>query len=159
MGEKENEKNEMKTEGKKSKASPFKNGGMFEGACHLIFANAKLLRKNMTAAENILWMYLKAGINDYKFRRQHPIGIYIADFYCHKAKLVIEVDGSIHDLDEIKQNDKEKETYLIDNGYSVVRFTNKELMTQAEKVLEKIKSIISKRLNEVTENKSNEGNK
>ena len=83
----------MKTEGKKSTASPFKNGGMFEGASHLIFANAKLLRKNMTAAETVLWMYLKAGINDCKFRRQHPIGIYIADFYCHKAKLGIEVDG------------------------------------------------------------------
>ena len=61
--------------------------------------------------------------------------------------------------DEVKQNDKEKETYLINNGYSVVRFTNKEVMTQAETVLEKIKSIISKKLNEVTEDKSNEGNK
>ncbi len=127
----------MKTAGKKSSTSPFKNGGMFDGAGHLIFANAKLLRKNMTAAETVLWMYLKAGINDCKFRRQHPIGIYIADFYCHKAKLVIEVDGSIHNLDEVKQNDEEKETYLINNRYSVVRFTNKEVMTQAEAVLEK----------------------
>ena len=149
----------MKTEGKKSIASPFKNGGMFDGASHLIFANAKLLRKNMTAAETVLWMHLKAGINDCKFRRQHPIGIYIADFYCHKAKLVIEVDGSIHNLDEVKQNDKEKETYLINNGYSVKRFTNKEVMTQAETVLEKIKNIISEKLNEATDDKSNEGDK
>jgi len=159
VGEKENKENEMKIGGNKPAASPFKNGGMFEGASHLIFANAKRLRKNMTAAETVLWMYLKAGINDCKFRRHHPIGIYIADFYCHKAKLVIEVDGSIHDLDAIKQNDKEKETCLINNGYSVARFTNKEVMTQAETVLEKIKSIISKKLNEATEAKSNEGNK
>ena len=137
----------MNKGGKRSSTSPFKNGGMFDGANHLIFANAKLLRKNMTAAETVLWMYLKAGVNDYKFRRQHPIGIYIADFYCHKAKLVIEIDGNIHHLDEVKQNDKEKETYLINNGYSVVRFTNKEVMAQAETVLEKIKSIISKKLN------------
>ena len=142
----------MKTEGKKFTASPFMNGGMFDGASHLIFANAKLLRKNMTAAETVLWMYLKAGVNDCKFRRQHPIGIYVADFYCHKAKLVIEVDGSIHNLDEVKQNDKEKEAYLTNNGYAVVRFTNKEEMTQAETVLEKIKNIISGKLNEAIEN-------
>jgi len=148
----------MKTEGQKSTTSPFKNGGMFEGASHLIFANAKLLRKNMTAAETVLWMYLKEGINDCKFRRQHPIGIYIADFYCHKAKLIIEVDGSIHHLDEVKQNDREKEAYLINNGYSVVRFTNKEIMSQAETVVEKIKNIISEKLNEANEDKSNEGN-
>jgi very-short-patch-repair endonuclease len=61
--------------------------------------------------------------------------------------LVIEVDGSIHDLDEVKQNDKENETYLIDNGYSVVRFTNEEVVTKAETVLEKIKNIISEKLN------------
>jgi imidazole glycerol-phosphate synthase subunit HisF len=147
VGEKENKGNEMKTEGKKSTASPFKNGGMFEGASHLIFANARLLRKNMTAAETVLWMYLKAGVNDCKFRRQHPIGIYIADFYCHEAKLVLEVDGSIHNLDEVKQNDKEKETYLINNGYSVIRFTNKEIMNQAEIVIEKIKKIIADKIN------------
>lgn len=132
---------------------------MFEGASHLIFANAKQLRKNMTAAEIVLWMYLKAGISDCKFRRQHPIGIYIADFYCHKAKLIIEIDGSIHNLDEVKQNDKEKKSYLINNGYSVTRFTNKEVMTQAETVLEKIKRIIDEKLREITEDKGNGGNK
>jgi cyclase len=77
--------------------NPYKSGGMFEGASHLIFANARQLRKNMTNAEVILWMHLKEGINNFKIRRQHPIGLYIADFYCHQPKLIIEVDSSIHD--------------------------------------------------------------
>ena len=66
--------------------SPYKEGGMFEGATHLIFENANLLRKNMTEAETILWMYLKEGINGCKIRRQHPIGNYIADFFLFQSK-------------------------------------------------------------------------
>ena len=73
--------------------SPHKAGGMFEGALHLIFENAKQLRKNMTNAEIALWIHLKGGMHGFKFRRQHPIAVYIADFYCHKVKLIIEVDG------------------------------------------------------------------
>jgi len=94
--------------------NPYRSGGMFEGASHIIFENAKHLRKNMTDAEKVLWMYLKGGIAELKFRRQHPIGLYIADFYCHKIRLVIEVDGSIHEdaaikkLDEVRQSDLEK---------------------------------------------------
>jgi hypothetical protein len=63
--------------------NPYKKGGMFEGASYLLFERAKRLRKNMTAAETVLWMHIKTGINGFKFRRQHPIGQYIADFYCH----------------------------------------------------------------------------
>lgn len=76
--------------------SPFKEGGMFNQAHPLIFENAKVLRKNMTEGEKVLWGYLKGGLNGLKFRRQHPIGIYIADFYCHSVKLIIELDGKIH---------------------------------------------------------------
>ncbi len=81
---------------------------MFFGASKIIFENAKELRKNMTHAEKILWNHLKVKPNGYKFRRQHPLGIYIADFYCHKLKLVIEIDGSIHDNDEVKLNDEDQ---------------------------------------------------
>jgi imidazole glycerol-phosphate synthase subunit HisF len=77
--------------------SPYKKGGMFDGASPLIFERAKDLRKNMTEAEKVLWFHLKQNSGGFKFRRQHPLGIYIADFYCHKAKLVIELDGTIHD--------------------------------------------------------------
>jgi imidazole glycerol-phosphate synthase subunit HisF len=64
--------------------NPYKEGGIFNGANHLVFGFAKDLRKNMTDAEKILWNHLKAGIDGLKFRRQHPLGLYIADFYCHK---------------------------------------------------------------------------
>jgi very-short-patch-repair endonuclease len=113
----------------------------------------------MTAAKTVLWMHLKAGINGYQFRRQHPVGLYIADFYCHKAKLVIEVDGNIHRIDEVKKNDKEKVSYLIYNGYLVLRFTNKEVMTQAEIVLEKIGKIIHENITSSNLNESDENRK
>lgn len=114
---------------------------MFEGASHLLFEKAKQLRKNMTAAEMCLWLYLRAGINGFKFRRQHSIGLYIADFYCHKVKLVVEVDGSIHKQDEIKDADRIRETELAKWGNTVIRFTNEEVIQKPEDV---IKVIIEK---------------
>jgi very-short-patch-repair endonuclease len=116
----------------------FKNGGMFEGANHLIFEKAKQLRGNMTHAEEILWIHLKKGINGFKFRRQHPIGLYIADFYCHKAKLIIEIDGSIHDKTEVKDNDVARENEIQRWGYEIIRFTNQEVLEQTEKVIDAI---------------------
>jgi imidazole glycerol-phosphate synthase subunit HisF len=119
--------------------NPFKGGGMFDGANYLLFELAKDLRRNMTDAENVLWMHLKAGINGYKIRKQHPIGIYIADFYCHKKKLIIEIDGSIHNNPEVREYDERRQKDLEDKGYRVIRFTNKEVMTAAEMVISKIK--------------------
>lgn len=76
---------------------------MFLGASHLIFQNAERLRYNMTAAETLLWGHLKGNQLGFKFRRQHPNSIYIADFYCHHHKLIIEIDGSIHLLPEVSK--------------------------------------------------------
>ena len=123
--------------------NPYKPGGMFEGASPLIFANAKHLRKNMTHAETILWMHLKKGINGLKFRRQHPIGLYIADFFCHKAKLIIEVDGSIHSKPEIKKADEARQKALESWGYTIIRFTNEQVMKNAEEVIHIIVEKIS----------------
>ena len=123
--------------------NPYKKGGMFEGAFNTVFENARNLRQNMTAAETVLWMHLRICIDGFKFRRQHPIGMYIADFYCHKAKLVIELDGSIHNKEIVKQRDYEKETYLAAKGYTVVRFTNNEVMNEIEEVLTKITRIVN----------------
>lgn len=111
---------------------------MFEGASYLIFEKAKQLRKNMTPAETVLWMHLKAGLEGYKFRRQHPIGIYIADFYCHRAKLIIELDGSIHQLAEVQQNDNRREADLLEWGYQVIRFSNQEVFNKINFVLNRI---------------------
>ena len=118
--------------------SPFKKGGMFNEANPLVFELAKELRRNMTDAEMVLWGYLKAGINGLKFRRQHPIGIYIADFYCHSQKLIIEIDGSIHDLEEVKSNDAIRQTDLEELGLTVLRFTAHDVMNNMESLLQKI---------------------
>jgi cyclase len=121
---------------------PFAKGRIFNGADPMVFAKAKELRGAMTDAESFLWNYLKAGVNGLKFRRQHPLGCYIADFYCHKAKLVIEVDGSIHQLIDVKAKDAQKQTDLVRNGYTVLRFTNKEVMSNVSAVLEKVQYAI-----------------
>ena len=111
---------------------------MFFGASKIIFENAKVLRKNMTDAEKILWGYLKTKPNGFKFRRQHPLGIYIADFYCHKLKLVIELDGSIHDDERVKENDAIRQQRIEEDGLHVIRFKNSEILKDIENVLKAI---------------------
>lgn len=120
---------------------------MFRGASHLVFELAKDLRRNMTEAEKLLWNYLKAGVQGLKFRRQHPIGIYIADFYCHKLKLIVEVDGTIHDLKDVKENDKIREDYLKEQGCVIIRFTNERVFQELDVVLDEINSMVEKLLN------------
>ena len=111
---------------------------MFFGAWHLIFENAKELRKNMTDAERLLWFHLKKKPLGFKFRSQHPVNCFIADFYCHKAKLVIELDGSIHDLEDVKENDFHKQRLMEEYGLKVMRFTNKEVFNKPQDVVMKI---------------------
>jgi very-short-patch-repair endonuclease len=115
--------------------NPYKQGGMFEGASYLIFETAKHLRKNMTDAETALWMHLKKGINGCKIRRQHPVGLYIADFYCHKSRLIIELDGSIHNKPDIKETDNARQKELERWGYTVIRFTNQQVIEKTEDVI------------------------
>ncbi len=123
--------------------NPYKAGGMFEGASYLIFENAKQLRKNMTAAETALWMHLRKGVSGYKFRRQHPIGLYIADFYCHKVKLIVEIDGTIHNRKDIQEHDEKRQKDLTEMRYTVLRFTNQQVVTNVENVLLIIEDNIS----------------
>lgn len=120
--------------------NPFKKGGMFDGADPLIFARAKELRKNMTQAESILWFYLKQNYAGFKFRRQHPIGIYIADFYCHKRKLIIELDGNVHDRVDVKNNDEIRQRNIEESGIKVIRIKNERILKDLETVLQEIKS-------------------
>src|SRR5258705_1159159 len=123
--------------------NPYKKGGMFEGASHLLFEKAKQLRKKMTGTEEILWMHLRNGINGLKFRRQHPISSYIADFFCFKATLIIEVDGSVHNCNETKENDITRQKVLESWGYTVVRFTNIEVHQHVERVFNKISELLN----------------
>lgn len=116
---------------------------MFFGASNLIFENAKSLRKNMTEAENLLWFHLKQNPKGFKFRRQHPIGIYIADFYCHKAKLVIELDGKIHEREDVRINDEQRQKLLEQDGLTVIRFLNEDVYEHVETVIHKIELYLS----------------
>ena len=117
------------------------NGTMWKGASPRIFANAKSLRESMTLTEKLVWEELKGKkFLGYKFRRQHPVLIYIADFYCHKLKLIIEIDGEYH-LDEAqKVGDKERRDNLESNGLHVIRFTNDEVKNNMPKVLLQLKA-------------------
>jgi len=108
-----------------------------------LFVFAKQLRKHQTPAEKALWEALRnREFKGYKFRRQHPFGKYIPDFYCHKAKLCIEVDGSIHRDEEVKKFDEIRQEAIESCGIKVIRFTNNEIMNDSEKVLGKIWEII-----------------
>jgi imidazole glycerol-phosphate synthase subunit HisF len=107
---------------------------MFYKADPLIFDKARELRKRLTPSEQTFWLRLKEGLPEYKFRRQHPISIYVADYYCHKLKLVIEIDGSIHNSPEAKINDEKRQSDLEDLGLTVVRFTNDQVKNDVEDV-------------------------
>jgi imidazole glycerol-phosphate synthase subunit HisF len=117
---------------------------MFYKADPLIFENARELRNKLTPAEQTFWLRLKERFPEYKFRRQHPISIYIADFYCHKLKLVIEIDGSIHDSKEAKLDDEKRQKNLENLNLTVIRFTNEQIKNEAESVIEIVSSTIEK---------------
>ena len=116
---------------------------IFSGAEGFLFRRASELRKRPTHAEEMLWHYLKTKPFGHKFRRQQPFSNYILDFYCHSLKLVIEVDGSIHDIEEVKENDKIREARLGASGLTVIRFTNKEIRGNIEIVIQQIEQHIS----------------
>jgi len=116
---------------------------MHYGAAPKIFELAELLRGRMTEAEKILWEQLKKNDWQLNFRRQHPISIYIADFYCHQIKLVIELDGGYHENPEVKVNDQFRENDIKDLGISILRFKNEEVVDGVEIVLLKIKDTIT----------------
>ena len=94
---------------------------------------ARESRHNPTKAEKLLWKYLRDGrLNGLKFRRQHSIGPFIVDFYCAKAKLVIEIGGEIHQYQ--KEQDSIRQQYLEESGLKVVRFFNSEIIGDIDKV-------------------------
>jgi len=100
---------------------------------------ARELRKNQTPAEEILWSLIRnKKLKGLKFRRQHQIGHYIVDFYCHSKKLIVELDGSIHDLPEQQKKDIKREKYLTSLGFNVLRFNNSEIFENTGDVFEKI---------------------
>lgn len=125
------------------KFKPNHNDGMWKGAPSSSFLKAQSLRNNETQAEKILWEKLKNNqLKGNKFRRQHPISLFIADFYCHQLKLIIEVDGEYHNTVEQIKKDDERTQVLQNNGVKIIRFSNCEIENNVDKVITEIGLII-----------------
>jgi type I restriction enzyme M protein len=116
----------------------FRGGLDFSG----LLERTRQLRKTQTTAEAILWEMLRdRRFNDLKFRRQHQIGDYISDFYCHEKSLVIELDGPVHEGATQKVHDRKRDAYLRGLGHNVLRFSNDQVLNNPEKVLSKVAEV------------------
>ncbi|MCX6182053.1 MAG: endonuclease domain-containing protein [Bacteroidetes bacterium] len=100
------------------------------------------LRNNMTSAEAMLWNLIKNKQLGVKFRRQHSIGNYVADFYCPELRIAIEMDGGIHNEISSMMYDETRDNYLLSKRIKVIRFSNLELFTNEERVIEELIEII-----------------
>ena len=100
---------------------------------------AKKNRQRETAAERILWRFLRNGQLGVHFRRQHIVGTFIADFVCLPKKVIIELDGGYHQLPDQQISDQERTEWLEGKGFKVIRFTNDEVIGNTEGVINKIK--------------------
>jgi very-short-patch-repair endonuclease len=100
---------------------------------------ARELRQSQTPPEGVLWSKLRAGrLAGLKFRRQHPIGPYTVDFYCASAKLVVEIDGRVHDDRERAQRDRARNAWMCDRGLVVLRIPASEVSRDLDAVLRTI---------------------
>jgi very-short-patch-repair endonuclease len=89
---------------------------------------ARELRRSMTLPEGLLWQVLRKRPGGFKFRRQHPLAPYVLDFYCAETKLVIEVDGSAHNMGDRPQHDARRDVWLREQGLRVIRFDAADVM-------------------------------
>ena len=106
-------------------------------------ARAAELRKSMTYAEKVLWQQLRnRKMEGLKFRRQHPVSIFILDFYCHEKKLAIEVDGGIHLSADKKEWEENRTFELNELGINVLRLSNEEVVDSTQKAIERIKAYL-----------------
>ena len=124
------------------KDNPYHDDSMWKGASAEIFRHAEYLRNNPTEAEKLLWAELQLDpFKKYHFRRQHPIHQFIADFYSHKLKLIIEVDGDYHNKPEQQLKDKLRTDLIHFQKIEIIRFTNQQIKNKMENVL---KSLLDK---------------
>lgn len=129
------------------KKNPLLSDNMWKDASGIVFSNAKELRKSPTKAEEVMWLTLRNNhLKGYKFRRQHPLLHYVVDFYCHQLKLVVEIDGEYHQTVEQTKLDKERTVNIEFQGLDVIRFTNDEVLTDIDTVLNKIREFIQSKL-------------
>jgi len=116
---------------------------MFYNASPEIFQRATDLRENMIAAEKVLWNRINNGqIKGFRFKAQHPIDRFIVDFYCHKARLIIEIDGEVHEQEEQHERDEARTAELEAFGLKVLRFSNQDVFENLEDVITTISQVL-----------------
>lgn len=120
--------------------------GMFAGATAEVRKFAIQLRANTTASEDKLWEHLKTKPKGRKFRRQHPFNLYVLDFYCHKLRLAIEIDGGYHFTRQQQEKDRDRTLEISKYKVDVIRFTDIEVIDDYPNVIHKIDSVINERL-------------
>jgi len=112
----------------------------------LSFTRAKAFRRRMTPPEARMWRFLRAHrLHGYGFRRQHPIGPFILDFYCPEARLAVEVDGAVHDDPERMARDRRRTAWLGRQGVRVIRLRATAVRDELEGVLEFIAGVVRER--------------
>lgn len=109
---------------------------------HILREHAAYNRNHPTDAEALLWDFLSADGLGVTFKRQHIIGDYIADFVCLSSKLIVELDGGYHQIEQQQISDAKRTEWLESRGFKVIRFTNEELFNGIDTVLDKIKDNI-----------------
>ncbi len=119
-------------------------GGSQSGA-----RNAKRLRQQMTPPEIALWLALRRNCAGLRFRRQHPAGDYVLDFYCAPAKLVIEIDGEAHNRGDRPARDKTRDAWLGSRGLQVLRYPAGDVLSNLDGVVRQIRIIAAERRNEI----------
>ena len=116
---------------------------IYYGAKPELLGIAYDLRNSMTEAEKVLWKQLRnRQVKGFRFRRQHPVGEFVVDFFCYEAKLVIELDGEAHDNSFQKERDLERTKILKSMGLREIRFKNEEVLNDPEDVVSRIAEIL-----------------
>lgn len=108
----------------------------------LIFKRSRELRNHITHTEMLMWGYLRTRPAGFKFREQHCFHNYIVDFYFLQLKLLIKIDGSIHNRSDVKEYSNERENAIRSPGIEILRFTNKDVLYKPDSVVEKLNCFI-----------------
>lgn len=103
---------------------------------------ARSLRKQPSRAERALWEMLRDRGVGVKFRRQHPIEPYVADFACVEARLIVEVDGLSHDVSDQVAHDERRSAFLAEAGWRVLRVRDADVLSEPQQVLDRIKAML-----------------
>ena len=105
----------------------------------------QILRRTTTPTENMLWRRLKGKqLDGLRFRQQHGYGPYVLDFYCPSLRLCIELDGNIHDEEQVRLKDEERTEFLLEQRIHVLRFRNEDVENDVEGVFERIRDYINR---------------